>query len=628
MNIISDQDSSTFILDKTSLNPDYEFATSNFKVFLWGSLYGFIDSERLVNNNLKEFEKNITELSLSEETINVIVNSLEGHFIALASSENESFIFGDKFGRKDLFYLLEGNSLIASTSLEFISSNKNISQFNQNSLVSMFSVYGNYCPKKETIYKDVLRLGVGELFVIKKGQINLNSLPLEFKDSLPEEKSSVEDYSSRLHDAVLCRASDSMNWVLLSSGWDSSSLLSLLVKLKGKDKVRALIARFAYSEESGVNNEFEVSRAEDIAEFFGVKIDILDIDYRKSDFVEYWEQIKHPLKANHLYVSTNFNYMKLAEHIKKEGSNEDSVFNGETSDGAHSLGFSQFATVLEHPDLSFREYSDKMASYLYGPTFLNCLLDGSYENDFVYNSLKSRYSGFDFKDIKGSSSIDIKRNFLETFFTQNLRFPLLSPKYSEVLTEKGVEEYISDVNENYFEGILESFSSENLYSVFLSLYNSFHWQGGTVKGFTHASNHYGLSSEMPFWDSRVQDFLSTMPESMGRGLDIRPTKYVLKEALKSNNNYPFHLQVGPHSYLYDINPDWSADGDILFGSSGVSYFKDILNQKSYEDILDESFFNFTYLSSIVDEYKSGIVFTGQKRTDLKNLLSLVLVGWY
>ena len=46
-----------------------------------------------------------------------------------------------------------------------------------------------------------------------------------------------------------------------------------------------------------------------------------------------------------------------------------SVFCGEISDGAHNLGFSQFTTIF-HTSKHFREYSDKMASYLYGPTFM------------------------------------------------------------------------------------------------------------------------------------------------------------------------------------------------------------------------------------------------------------------
>ena len=177
-----------------------------------------------------------------------------------------------------------------------------------------------------------------------------------------------------MHSAIDIRSSNNNNWVYLSSGWDSSSILSLLVKNKGKSKVRGLIARFKYSKNVGVSNQFEIDRANEIANYFSVPIDILEIDYSKSNYLDYWTEIRDPLKENHLYAFNNYNYMRLAEHVNANGSNNDSVFNGETSDGAHNLGFSQFTTVLEHPDLNFREYSDKMASYLFGPTFFSSIL--------------------------------------------------------------------------------------------------------------------------------------------------------------------------------------------------------------------------------------------------------------
>ena len=51
-------------------------------------------------------------------------------------------------------------------------------------------------------------------------------------------------------------------------------------------------------------------------------------------------------------------------------------------------------------------------------------------------------------------------------------------------------------------------------------------------------------------------FLNEMPESWGRGLELKPTKYPLKWMLENCINYPMELQTGPHSYLYDINPSF------------------------------------------------------------------------
>ena len=59
------------------------------------------------------------------------------------------------------------------------------------------------------------------------------------------------------------------------------------------------------------------------------------------------------------------------------------IFAGEISDGAHNFGFSQYATMF-HPTYEFREYADKMASYLFGPTFLKRIVDGDYKLDPKY----------------------------------------------------------------------------------------------------------------------------------------------------------------------------------------------------------------------------------------------------
>ena len=67
-----------------------------------------------------------------------------------------------------------------------------------------------------------------------------------------------------------------------------------------------------------------------------------------------------------------YQWLELGNYVASN-SNGEAVFSGEISDGAHNFGFSQMLTVLEHPVHEFREYSDKMASYLFGPTFLKSI---------------------------------------------------------------------------------------------------------------------------------------------------------------------------------------------------------------------------------------------------------------
>lgn len=48
---------------------------------------------------------------------------------------------------------------------------------------------------------------------------------------------------------------------------------------------------------------------------------------------------------------------------------------------------------------------------------------------------------------------------------------------------------------------------------------------------------------------------------------------------KKRIDYPYHLQVGPHSYLYDVNPAFTHAGEILYASSFVDIFKTSLKSK-------------------------------------------------
>ena len=81
-------------------------------------------------------------------------------------------------------------------------------------------------------------------------------------------------------------------------------------------------------------------------------------------------EIKPILKGHNFGSMTGFNHYLLAKGAKKIAKKDASVFAGEISDGAHNLGFSQYVSIYHPASYNFREYSDKMSSYLFGPTFL------------------------------------------------------------------------------------------------------------------------------------------------------------------------------------------------------------------------------------------------------------------
>ncbi len=599
-------------------------------VLFWGKIYGICQKDNSVNKiDIVDSENEPIRNLMNSSDLEDIINVIEGQFVGvLIDSNDNAIIFSDIYNRKDIFYSFYDEALIASFNLKSVVQNRSSIEYSQTSLVSMFNLYGNCTPKKHTIYENVYRLGVGELIEYVNRTPKIKQLPFKPQETENYGHEKLKEYSDLMHSAVEVRGSDECNWVYLSSGWDSSSILSLLVKIFGPKKVRAVTGSSKYSVQTGVNNKIEIERAKKIAKYFSVPLDVVEIDSTIPEYVDFWQKIRGPLKENHIYSLLNYNYLRLAEYVSNNSKLNHSVFNGEISDGAHNLGFSQFATILEHPDLNFREYSDKMASYLFSPSFFSRAMKGESGNDFVYNILRSRFTDAIYADTLTMSEEQRKTMFVESFFLRSQRIPFITLSSSNVFTTEGIEDYEAVMREQYFKPFTKQATPETLYSWLLHLYNSFHWQGGTVKGLMHASEYYNTDSGMPFWDSRIQAFLSTMPESWGRGLDLNNTKYPLKWMLKNEVDYPTFLQTGPHSYLYDVDPTWNGAAEILYGPVAKPYFEKAIEKYQFEEILKESHFNLEYLKRITDEYVNGVELNGQDLNNLVDLISLSLVGWF
>ena len=425
------------------------------------------------------------------------------------------------------------------------------------------------------------------------------------------------------------RGSDHCNWVYLSSGWDSSAILALLVKNFGSSHVKAVTGKMEYSERAKDANIFEIKKAQKIAEYYSVDIEVVPFDYYKKGSVRYWEEIKPFLKDNHIYYDCACNYYLLSHHLSKKASPEDAIFCGEISDGAHNFGFSQFTTIREHPVLDFREYSDKMSSYLFGPTFLKSILNGTYSKDAVYKLLRSRQTGCIFEDDERKfNEYERKAKLIASFFIRSCRIPFYSLKNERALTDEGAEMYESEMFNTYLKECVDNLEADTIYSWILHLYNSFHWQGSTVKTIPETARYHNLHLSMPFWDVRLQRFFSEMPENWGRGLELRPTKYPLKWMLENKINYPHHLQIGPHSYLYDVDPNFSLEKEIVYYSGLVTYFQKTIKDYPFEKILNEQYFNLDYYRKLTDGYINGDKVSGKQLWDLYNLIWLCWIGWY
>ncbi len=555
------------------------------------------------------------------------VSSIEGRFIIFKfSGDGIIDIWTDQFGRIDVYYQQVGNEIFIASGLDLMPASKGIqSEIDNVGMMQAAYIYGGRPAKKHTWYKDVKRVGVSEVLTCSvDGKITLagNAKP-KTKSMQYIEPDSLNDYSEAFIESIRARASVNGNVVFLSSGWDSTSILATLVHLFGKSKTRAVIGRMKYSERSGICNTFEMERAKKIADYFGVRLDIVDLDYR-SGARELKDKLQNTYRSQQFTNLTGWNHWMLAEYAASTSNGGEVVFAGEMSDGAHNFGFSQYASIFHPNSYDFREYSDKMGTYLFGPTFLNVLLKSAQNEDPVWNLFKSSKSDDFFEPLAENESL-IKKQFLTSFFLRSGRMPL-AKNNSMLLTKLGKQE-LDDVSfETYLEKSSQNLSEDNLYSTYLDLYNSFHWQGSTVSTLDHALEAHNMGCALPFHDSKLIEFLSNMPENWGRGLELKPTKYPLKWMLANKIDYPMEMQNGAHSYTYDVDPSFTHIGELINYSSLNSVFKDSLSIGTYKDIFSPEHFNHEYIDGLVSRYCKGEEILGSEQADLLNVAMLSTIG--
>ena len=603
-------------------DPYYSWKNSkNDQFYILGNIIGIRKNNKILN-----VSQDKTSLKILENFN--LISDVEGRFVIIKISEaGLSEVWSDNFGTLEVYQQNSDDNVILSSDLSLLPIAKSGGEFNQLGFAHTLTVYGSRPAKKHTLYKDVSRLGVNEGFKVING--NLEILKRDFIAKSTEPKYSedkLEEYTDLFLEAVRARASEDGNIVYLSSGWDSTSILAALVHLFGKDKTRCIIGRMRYSERSAVINQIEIDKALAIADYYNVKIDIIELDYRK-DADKIIERSSTLFRSHQFANMTAVNHWRLAEETAKITKGGETIFAGEMSDGAHNLGFSQYATIYHAPSQDFREYSDKMASYLFGPTFLKEIIRGAHENDPIWKIFMQINATTKFEPLKKSEK-EIYLQFLSNFFLRGGRIPLYSIENSKMLTKKGAAKYLSEFEEVYLKDAAGNLSADTLYSNLLQLYNSFHWQGSTVSTLGYTAEAHGLNCVVPFHDKGLIDFLSGMPESWGRGLDFNNTKYPLKWMLKNKIDYPYHLQEGPHSYIYDIDPSFNHLREVLFGSSFKNVFQNALRQGDFINSLDSDIFNIDYINSIVKKYLNGEEFGGSEMGDLANLATHSTIGVY
>ena len=299
---------------------------------------------------------------------------IEGRYIVIKQSiKDDISIWTDFFGRVDIYWTKTPSTIEITTGIKNFSKHINKESIDQIGLSQALTIYGSRPLKKHTLFNGINRLGVQEKLIVDNNKISISKLKFESRNVFPkDDKSKLDLYSDIFIEAVRSRASEKQNIVFLSSGWDSTSILATLVHLFGPSKIDCVIGRMRYSKRSEIINQFEIDRAKKMAEYFKVRLHIALLDYTEnaSDTIK---EVSTIFNNQMFGAGTGYNHWLLTKAAKKISKPGAVIFAGEISDGAHNLGFSQYFSIFHPKSYSFREYSDKMASYLFGPTFLKQL---------------------------------------------------------------------------------------------------------------------------------------------------------------------------------------------------------------------------------------------------------------
>jgi len=600
--------------------------TNGSQIYIFGKLFYWRNGSGIKKHLSPVFLKKIFSSYQLEDAI----SSLEGQYVGVyfSSTKNEERFFSDRYARTDYFYAFKGGKFYLSSDLEEIFRHVR-PEYDQRMLSHLFMVYGWYAPKGYTIYKNVRRLRVGEILTVNKNGLSSQTIP--FKPLLIEDRGSsqLDEYYKCLRDSIEVRVGSDMDkiWVASSSGWDSSLILGMLVDMYGAKRVRMMSGSLHYSKQAGLINKFEVNKINKIGKFYGIKPEFIGLDFINKNFGRDWKRVVPFLRSRHMYTLTGYNFARIAGGIKRLSGPGQIVFNGETSDSFHNFGFSQFVTFF-HTCKSFTEYGDKMNCYLYGPSFLKKVFDGTYQKDKVFQIFQ-RMSGNVVFDSKWKDRSSMLESYLLPLFYGGPRLPFARTLDNPILILSARKQVRAFPFREYMPEVLKRFNEKNIYAWIIYLYHSFHSQGSSVNIQKHGMEYGGHQWRCPFDDLRLIEVLSQVPESWGRGLDFNHTKHPIKWVAQNKIKFPYDLlQEGPHSYLYDVIEGFSLFAEIVYRSGATAYFKEVLRERPYRRIMDGKYFDMAYMDRLVKDYLSGKETRGIDFTNLVSLITFSITGWY
>lgn len=448
---------------------------------------------------------------------------VEGEYaVAVVDGAGEAVtVFGDAFCRLSLFYRPDMERPVVSTDVKDLL--HHLSELEPDPPVLYCLLLLGYPPSKHTPYRGIRRLGPGQSLVLRDGRAELREAsvsPLLIREM---DASDLDRYGEIVEDAVVSRASSIENWVELS-GWDSAVILGVLREHFDAGAVRAVTLGTKCAD----GRWFYVApEAPQIAKHFDVPIEYVEYSLADAEVVRRWREDSRKWISYFIYEPP-LGYLTMADGIKRAGKSGAAAFIGSFSDSIHDFAFSHFGS-LPYVSRGFRDYTSKMRAYMYGPSFLRKVLDGTFEDDFIYKLFKWHCSGTRFTGASTASTEQRIFDYLLSFVLSDIRLPFAAVATDPVFTEEGAEAFKDWLYEHYFKDAVRGVSPENMYFWLIRLYQRFHLQGSEKNTRDLCVEESGGVIRQPYYDLQLVKFAQQMPEDWGRGLEWAPGKFPLKE---------------------------------------------------------------------------------------------------
>ena len=209
-----------------------------------GEIYNYIELKKELQPFFKFRTESDSEVLLCafEHWGTSVLDKLNGMFAFAIydTKENVLFLARDRFGVKPLYYSLIGNTLIFASEIKSIYASGLLEKESNDAIWVLYFAKGLYDHSEKTFWKNVFQLPAGTFAEYRENSLKISkwySVQDKIQDiDSRDEKVILEELLYLLESSVSYRfRADVPVGICLSGGLDSSLLLALVNRVKGKD---------------------------------------------------------------------------------------------------------------------------------------------------------------------------------------------------------------------------------------------------------------------------------------------------------------------------------------------------------------------------------------------------------